>query len=75
MLVDKRRDGQHSVSKKRAAKNLAKQLRSVGPRLAAKLVEAGIDSREKLIQMGAKEAFEKMYPGGDSYGDFNAAYL
>ena len=63
------------MSKERAAKNLVKQLRNVGPALAAKLVEAGIDSPEKLRRMGAKEAFKKMYPGGDSYGDFNAAYL
>ena len=56
-------------------KDLAKQLRNVGPKLAAKLIEAGIDSPEKLRQIGAKEAFEKMYPAGDAYGDFNAAYL
>ena len=56
-------------------KDLAKQLRNVGPKLAAKLVEAGIDSPEKLRQIGAKKAFEKMYAAGDSYGDYNAAYL
>jgi DNA transformation protein len=54
---------------------LAKRLRNVGPKLAAKLVEAGIDTPEKLRQIGAKRAFEKMYPAGDAYGDFNAAYL
>ncbi|HHP7235702.1 MAG TPA: TfoX/Sxy family DNA transformation protein [Desulfobacterales bacterium] len=56
-------------------KDLAKQLRNVGPKLAARLVEAGIDTPEKLRQIGAKKAFEKLYPTGDSYGDFNAAYL
>ncbi|MDJ0875902.1 MAG: TfoX/Sxy family DNA transformation protein [Desulfobacterales bacterium] len=56
-------------------KDLSKQLRNVGPKLASKLVEAGIDTPEKLKQTGAKEAFKKIYPGGDSYGDFNAAYL
>ena len=56
-------------------KDLSKQLRNVGPKLASKLVEAGIDTPEKLKQTGAKEAFNKIYPGGDSYGDFNAAYL
>ena len=56
-------------------KELAKQLRNVGPKLAAKLVEAGIDSPEKLKKIGAKEAFKQMYPTGDSYDDFNAAYL
>jgi len=59
----------------KAVKHLAQQLRNVGPKLAAKLIEAGIDSPEKLRTLGAKRAFEKMYPVGDSYGDFNAAYL
>jgi DNA transformation protein len=63
------------VSTKKAVKDLAKQLRNVGPKLAAKLFEAGIDSPEKLRQVGAKKAFEKMYATGDAYGDFNAAYL
>jgi DNA transformation protein len=63
------------MSKGKTANNLAKQLRNVGPKLAAKLIEAGIDSPEKLRQLGAKKAFEKMYPAGDAYGDFNAAYL
>ena len=56
-------------------KDLAKALRNVGPKLAAKLVAAGIDTPEKLRQIGARKAFEKMYPAGDAYGDFNAAYL
>ena len=56
-------------------KNLAKQLRNVGPKLAEKLVAAGIETPEKLRRLGAKKAFEKMYATGDSYGDFNAAYL
>ena len=59
----------------KAVRDLAKQLRNVGPKLAEKLIEARIDSPEKLRQLGAKRAFEKMYPAGDSYGDFNAAYL
>lgn len=63
------------MSDERAVKDLAKQLRNVGPRLAAKLIEAGIDTPEKLRQLGAKKAFKKMYPSGDAYGDFNAAYL
>ena len=56
-------------------KTLTKQLRNVGPKLAAKLLAAGIDSPAKLRELGAKEAFARMYPAGDSYGDFNAAYL
>ena len=63
------------MSKEKAAKDLAKQLRNVGPKLAAKLVEARIDSPKKLKRLGAKRAFEKMYAEGDSYGDYNAAYL
>ncbi|MEN8210810.1 MAG: TfoX/Sxy family DNA transformation protein [Thermodesulfobacteriota bacterium] len=59
----------------KVVKDLAKRLRNVGLKLAAKLVKAGIDSPEKLRKRGAKKAFEKMYPAGDSYGDFNAAYF
>ena len=63
------------MSTDKAAINLAKQLRNIGPKLAAKLIEARIDTPEKLRRLGAKRAFEKMYAAGDSYGDFNAAYL
>lgn len=63
------------MSKEKAVKDLAKQLRNVGPKLAAKLIEANIDTPEKLRELGARRAFEKMYATGDSYGDFNAAYL
>lgn len=63
------------MSSQNSVKILTKQLRNVGPKLAAKLVEAGINTPEKLQRMGAKEAFKKMYATGDSYGDFNAAYL
>ena len=57
------------------ARSLARQLKNVGPKLAAKLIEAGIDSPDRLRKLGAKKAFEKMYPTGDAYGDYNAAYL
>ncbi len=63
------------MSTEKVVRNLAKQLRNVGPKLAAKLIQARIDSPDKLRQLGAKKAFEKMYAAGDSYGDFNAAYL
>lgn len=56
-------------------KQLSKKLRNVGPRLAEKLLAVGIDTPEKLIDIGAKGAFEKMYKDGDRYGDYNAAYL
>lgn len=54
---------------------LSKQLKNVGPKLAEKLLEAGIDTPEKLREAGAKAAFVKMYKEGDKYGDYNAAYL
>ena len=57
------------------AKILAKQLRNVGPKMAARLIGAGIDTPVKLRRLGAKKAFERMYATGDAYGDFNAAYL
>ena len=57
------------------AKKLAKHLRNVGPKLAARLIAARIDTPAKLRQLGAKKAFERMYADGDAYGDFNAAYL
>ncbi len=63
------------MSKAQKIKALAKQLRNVGPKLAEKLIDAGIDTPETLKQLGAKKAFKQMYPDGDSYGDFNAAYL
>jgi DNA transformation protein len=56
-------------------KQLSKNLKNVGPRLAEKLLVAGIDSPEKLKEMGAKAAFDRMYKDGDKYGDYNAAYL
>ena len=56
-------------------KKLANQLKNVGPKLAERLIAAGIDTPEKLRKIGAKEAFQKMYEHGDKYGDYNAAYL
>lgn len=54
---------------------MAKELRNIGPKLATKLIDAGIDTPAKLRKLGAVKAFEAMYPEGDAYGDFNAAYL
>jgi len=62
-------------AKSQAVRLLVKQLRNVGPKLAARLIDAGIDSPEKLRTLGAKRAFETMYARGDAYGDYNAAYL
>ncbi len=58
-----------------SVKLLSKQLRNVGPKLAEKMVLAGIESPEHLRRIGSIEAFRRMYPEGDAYGDFNAAYL
>lgn len=43
--------------------------------MAQRLIDAGIESREQLCQIGALEAYLKMYPNGDKYGDHNAAYM
>ncbi len=59
----------------RTISKLSKQLRNVGPKLAERLIAVGIDTPEKLREIGARGAFEKMYSEGDKYGDFNAAYL
>lgn len=56
-------------------KKLSKSLQNVGPRLAERLLAVGIDSHDKLQEIGAKGAFNKMYQDGDKYGDYNAAYL
>ena len=63
------------ASEKSKIKNLARQLKNIGPKLAQKLVEADIDTPEKLKKLGAKRAFGIIYASGDSYGDYNAAYL
>jgi len=54
---------------------LAKRLKNIGPAMAERMITAGIDSPQKLSELGAFAAFDKMYPDGDNYGDFNAAYL
>ncbi|WP_162846915.1 TfoX/Sxy family DNA transformation protein [Marinicella litoralis] len=57
------------------AKKLARQLRNVGPKLAQRLIDSGIETPAALRKLGAQEAFLKMYQTGDAYGDYNAAYL
>lgn len=57
------------------ANQLSKNLKNIGPKMATKMLEAGIDSPDKLRKLGARKAFELMYEKGDSYGDYNAAYL
>ena len=63
------------MSKDKQVKTLARQLKNVGPKLAEKLIDAGIESPETLRQMGARKAFDRIYAKGDAYGDYNAAYL
>ena len=54
---------------------LAKNLRNVGPRLAERLLDAGIDSHAALKKVGAKRCYELLYRDGDAWGDYNAAYI
>ena len=63
------------MTKSQDIQKLARELKNIGPALAEKMVNAGIDTPEKLRKLGAKKAYAKMYSSGDAYGDFNAAYL
>lgn len=63
------------ITQKSKIKKLARQLRNVGPKLSEKLIKANIDTPGKLREIGAKKAFDIIYSEGDSYGDYNAAYL
>lgn len=63
------------MSEQKKIQALARQLKNVGPKLAGKLVAAGIDTPGKLRELGAKKAFEIIYADGDAWGDYNAAYL
>lgn len=56
-------------------KQQIQSLRNIGPKLAERLVNAGMDTPKILQDFGAQAAFLKLYPCGDAYGDFNAAYL
>lgn len=57
------------------SKELARALKNIGPVMAKKMLEAGIESPEQLRKLGAVEAYRRMYRYGDPYGDHNAAYL
>lgn len=63
------------MSEQEKAKELAKQLKNIGPKMAQRLVDARIDTPEKLRKLGAQAVFQKLYKHGDAYGDYNAAYL
>lgn len=57
------------------AKQLAKELRNIGPKTALQLIKYGIDSKEKLISMGAKKAYLHILNNGGFCGLPHAAYL
>lgn len=54
---------------------LAKSLRNIGPTMAKKLINAGIDSPEKLRATGAEKAYIAIWKSGGFCGKFNALYL
>lgn len=56
-------------------KQLAQQLRNIGPVVAQKLITAGIDTPEKLRKAGAKKAYLRIHQSGGFCGKFHAAYL
>jgi DNA transformation protein len=60
---------------KNLQETLQKELRNIGPEMAAKLLAAGIDSPEKLRRLGAKKAFLKLHETRQFCGKYNAAYL
>ncbi|MCP3660621.1 MAG: competence protein TfoX [Bacteroidetes bacterium] len=57
------------------AKELAKSLPNVGIKLAEKLINANIDSPQKLAEIGAESAFIKINETKGFCGKFNALYL
>lgn len=57
------------------AKELAKQLKNIGPKTAYELIAAGIDSPQKLKKMGAKKAYLHVLRKGGFCGLPHAAYL
>ena len=61
--------------KKKAEETLRKELKNIGPVMAKKLVNIGVDSPQKLRKMGAKKAFLKLYEKGQFCSKYHAAYL
>ena len=57
------------------SEELEKALRNIGPVCAKQLTDAGIDTPEKLRELGAKKAFLKVIERGGFHSEFNAAYL
>tara|TARA_Y100001934_G_scaffold241360_1_gene296342 strand:+ start:148 stop:435 length:288 start_codon:yes stop_codon:yes gene_type:complete len=54
---------------------LIQELRNIGPAVATKLVNAGIDTPSKLRKIGAKEAFLRILRSGGFCGKLHVAYL
>lgn len=50
-----------------SSEDLSRHLKNIGPKLAAKMIEAGIDTPENLRKLGARKAYRKMYENGDEY--------
>lgn len=54
---------------------LQKELMNIGPVMAKKLINIGIDSPAKLKKLGAKKTFLKLYEKGQFCSKYHAAYL
>ena len=57
------------------AKELSLQLRNIGEKSAERLLAVGIDSPEKLKEMGVEKVYLKILSRGLLPCSFNAAYL
>lgn len=57
------------------ADELSKALLNVGPVTARQLIAAGIDSPQKLKDLGAEAAFMQIITAGGYCGTYNATYL
>ena len=64
-----------SAKRKNRPKQLANKLRNIGPVVAEKLIDAGIDTPDLLRKIGAKEAFLRIHHTGGFCGKYHAAYL
>ncbi|MFK7815743.1 MAG: TfoX/Sxy family DNA transformation protein [Gammaproteobacteria bacterium] len=60
---------------KKLEEALQKELKNIGPVMAKKLVNIGVDSPVKLRKIGAKKVFLKLYDKGQFCSKYHAAYL
>ena len=56
-------------------KELAKQLRNIGPVTSKQLLEVGIDSLATLKKVGVKETYKRLCERADFCGNYHATYL